>query len=113
MDKSIYTFSLGEKEITLKFTWGGIKKLKGILNADPLTAFTKLSDTTDTAEFALNVIVACSDMKRDEVDQLVENELPGNVVNVTIGVIKAFNNAFGIDEVGGEADKNTQEPKAA
>lgn len=113
MDKSTYTFSLGGKEITLKFTWGGIKKLKSILNADPLTAFTKLSDTTDTAEFALNVIAACSDTKREEVDQLVENELPGNVINVTMGVIKAFNNAFSIDEAGGEAGADTQQGQAA
>lgn len=113
MDKSIYTFSLGEKEITLKFTWGGIRKLKNILNADPLTAFTKLTDTTETAEFALNVIAACSDLKREDVDQLIEGELPGNVVMVTMNVIKAFNSAFSVDEVGGEADKDTQQGEAA
>lgn len=113
MDKSIYTFSLGEKEITLKFTWGAIKKLKGILNADPLTVFTKLVDATDTAEFALGVIAACSDVKREEIDQLLENELPGNVINMTTGIIKAFDNAFTVDEVGGETGKDTQQPKAA
>lgn len=113
MDKSIYTFQLAGKEINLKFTWGSIRKLKNILNADPLTAFTKLTDTTDTAEFALNVIEACSVLNREDIDMLVENELPGNVVNVTMNVIKAFNNAFSIDEVGGETDNNTQQEQAA
>lgn len=113
MDKSTYTFQLAGKEIALKFTWGSVKKLKSLLNADPLVAFTKLSDTTDTAEFALNVIAACSDMKREAVDDLVENEPPGVVINVTMGVIKAFNNAFSIDEAGGEAGADTQQEQAA
>jgi hypothetical protein len=114
MDKSIYTFSLGEKEITLKFTWGGIKKLKNILNADPFTQLRQSFDQTmDTVEFASNIIVAHSDLKKEEVDELLEAELPGKVIDVSAKVIGAWNLAFAIEGVGGETGKDTQQPKAA
>lgn len=114
MDKSKYTFSLGETEIVLKFTWGGIKKLKNILNADPFAQLRQSFDQTmDTVEFASNIIAAHSDLKKEEVDQLLEAELPGMVIDVSAKVIGAWNRAFVIEGVGGETDKDTQESKAA
>lgn len=112
MDKSIYTFTLGGKDITLKFTWGGIKKLKGILNTDPLTAFSQLKETTDTVDFAIAVIAATSELNKEEIDILIDSISPGEVVQIATGVMKAFNQAFSIDEVGGEADKDTQQAAA-
>lgn len=114
MDKSTYTFQLGDREITLKFTWGGIKKLKNLLNADPFAQLKQSFDATmDTVEFAGNIIASHSDVKKEEVDALFENELPGKVIDVATKVITAWNSAFGLDEVGGETGRDTQQGQAA
>jgi hypothetical protein len=113
MDKSKHTFSLGEKEITLSFNWGGIKRLKNLLNADPLVEFTKLKETTDLVDFSVNVIAACGEMNKDEVVKIVDNLLPHEAINLGTEILTAFNNAFKIDEAGGETSANTQREEAA
>lgn len=113
MDKSTYTFTLGGKEITLTLKWLGIKKLKNILNADPFAQLKNaFGETMDTVEFASNIIVAHSDMKKEEIDALFDNETPGKVIDVATKVITAWNSAFGLDEAGGEAGGDTQQAAA-
>lgn len=107
MDKSKYTLSLGAKEVTLVFTWGGVKRLKEILNADPLVKFTQIKDTTDLVEFSTGVIAACSGTPKEEISGMIDELTPAEVVKIASEVIKAFNNAFDI-EAGGETGENTQ-----
>jgi hypothetical protein len=115
MDKSIYTFTLGEKEVALTFNWGAVKRLKNILNADPISEFGKLKDGTaiDIVEFGTNVITACGELSKDEAAQLMDSLTPIAAINVAKDVIEAFDNAFKSDGAGGETGKDTQPKKAA
>lgn len=115
MDKSIYTFSLGEKEITLTFNWGGVKKLKGLLAADPLIELSKLKDgsAVDIVDFSTSVIAACGGISKDEVSAILDTLPPAVAIKIGTDVAHAFNNAFAVDEAGGETGANTQHEKAA
>lgn len=88
--------------------------MKNILNADPFSVLRQsFEQTMNTVEFAGNIITAHGELSKEEVEVLLDNETPGKVIDVATKVITAWNKAFAIEEVGGEADKDTQPGKAA
>jgi hypothetical protein len=115
MDKSTYTFPLGGKEVKLTFNWGGVKRLKGLLSADPLVEFGKLKDASavDIVEFSASVISACGNIPKEEVTAALDELPPTVAIKIGTDVAHAFNDAFAIDGAGGETGTNTQHERAA
>lgn len=118
MDKTKYTLALGGKEFPLVFNWGAVRRLKNLINTDPLNAYQSLKSdgtaTSDILEFAMNVSMAAS-TNPEEVQTAWDETAPGEAVQKAMSLLMAFSNAFTMDEpeAGAEAGKDTQPGQAS
>lgn len=112
-DKTLYTFLLGGKDVTLKFNVGTLRKLKGLLGKDPLLVM-QSADTVDALDLAESITIAgmlSHDAKVDvsKVPELFNELMP---VDAT-AIITAFSKAYTPDPVAStEVIGDTQQPAA-